>query len=142
MLDAPKAYKQWVVLTITNSFRSRPILIQHASLSWGKFYQNGDKGAELTPEQIDQIVIPPGSEHSVSSCGRSDASSGTEGTIDVYDDETKVCTLYWNCPWGSPTNNFEVRNVNKAGGYIVSNGPWNVSGGALGNIAIEAAIRG
>ncbi|KAH7927420.1 hypothetical protein BV22DRAFT_1006919, partial [Leucogyrophana mollusca] len=64
--------------------------------------------------------------------GRSDAAAGTESTIDLYDDTTKVCTLYWNCPWGSPTNNFEVRNVNKAGGHIVSNGSWNVSGGALG----------
>ncbi|KAH7905359.1 Aegerolysin family protein [Hygrophoropsis aurantiaca] len=139
---APDAYAQWVVLTVTNSFKDRPIMIQNASLSWGKFYQNGNKDAELSPNTIDQIVIPPGSQHSVSSCGRSDASSGTEGTIDLYDDTVKVCTLYWNCPWGSKTNNFEIRNVNKVGGYIVSNGPWNPSGGALGNIAIEAAIKG
>ncbi|KAH7902766.1 putative Asp-hemolysin precursor [Hygrophoropsis aurantiaca] len=139
---APNAYKQWVVLTITNSFSSRPLMIKNASLSWGKFHRNGNKDEELSPSEIDKIVIPPGSVQSVSSCGRSDAASGTEGTIDLYDNETKVCTLYWNCPWGSPTNNFEVRDVNKAGGYIVSNGPWNVSGGALGNIAIEAAIKG
>ncbi|KAH7904183.1 Aegerolysin family protein [Hygrophoropsis aurantiaca] len=139
---APHAYAQWVILDITNSFSSRPLKIQNASLSWGKFYQNGNKDVELSKDTINQIVIPAGSERSISSCGRENASSGTEGTIDLYDDTTKVCTLYWNCPWGSPTNNFEVRDVNKAGGYIVSNGPWNVSGGALGNIRIEAAIKG
>ncbi|KAH7917975.1 putative Asp-hemolysin precursor [Leucogyrophana mollusca] len=133
---------QWVVLEITNSFRSRPIKIQNASLRWGKFHKNGNKNVEISPEEIDRIVIPAGSEHSVSSCGRSSALSGTEGTIDLYDDATKVCTLYWNCPWGSSTNNFEVRDVNKAGGYIVSNGPWNPDGGALGNITVEAAIKG
>ncbi|KAH7919329.1 Asp-hemolysin [Leucogyrophana mollusca] len=131
-------YAQWVVLEITNSLGS-PIKIQNAHLSWGKFHENGNKDVEISPEEIDKIVIPGGSEHSVSSCGRLSSPSGTEGTIDLYDDTTKVATLYWDCPWGSPTNNFEVQDVNQ--GYSVTNGPWNKSGGALGNIAIKVAIN-
>ena len=149
---------EWVVLEITDSLKGS-IKIQNASLSWyvpvspaarrslmticnfnrGKFIQDG---REVSPQEIDDIVIPAGSKRSVSSSGRSGSPSGTEGTIDLYDDATKVGTLYWNCPWGSSSNNFEVRDVNTAGGYIVSNGPWNVGPGALGNIAIEAAIKG
>ncbi|KAH7905783.1 aegerolysin type hemolysin, partial [Hygrophoropsis aurantiaca] len=62
--------------------------------------------------------------------------TGTEGTIDLYDDTTKVCTLYWKCPWAS-SNNFEIKDVNRNGEYTVSNGPWNPGSGALGNIRIE-----
>ncbi|KAH7920735.1 putative Asp-hemolysin precursor [Leucogyrophana mollusca] len=132
----PDTYDQWVVLEITNSLGS-PLKIQNASLSWGKFHKNGDRDYEISPEEVDKIVIPAGSEHSVSSCGRSHSPSGTEGTIDLYDDTTKVCTLYWNCPWGSSANNFEVQDVNQ--GYIVTHGPWNAVAGPLGNIKIKVA---
>ncbi|KAH7919338.1 putative Asp-hemolysin precursor [Leucogyrophana mollusca] len=129
---------QWVVLEITNSLGG-PLKVQNARLDWGKFFKNDVKDWEISPEEVDKIVIPAGSEQSVSSCGRSNSPSGTEGSIDLYDDKTKVCTLYWDCPWGSPTNNFEVRDVNQ--GYNVTNGPWNKTGGALGNIAIKVALK-
>ncbi|KAH7907064.1 putative Asp-hemolysin precursor [Hygrophoropsis aurantiaca] len=142
MSDIPNAFSQWVVLQITNSLRSRPLKIQNAKLIWGKFHQNGDRDVELSPEEIDKIVILVGSEQSVSSSARETSPNGTEGTIDLYDDITKVCTLYWNCPWNAVGNNFEVRDVNKPGGYIVSNGPWDPTGGPLGRISIEVAIKG
>ncbi|KAH7905705.1 putative Asp-hemolysin precursor [Hygrophoropsis aurantiaca] len=135
---APDAYAQWVVLEITNSLKG-PIKIQNAKLIWGKFYQNGNKDVELSPDEIDQIVIPPGETRSVSSCGRSGAPSGTEGSIDLDDDTTKICTLYWNCPWGSPTNDFALQDVNQE--YVVTHGPWNQTGGAIGNIAIKVAAN-
>ncbi|KAH7919341.1 Aegerolysin family protein [Leucogyrophana mollusca] len=134
----PDAYALWVVLEITNSLGG-PLKVQNARLSWGMFYKNGDKQREIPPEEVDKIVIPAGSEGSVSSCGRLDSPSGTEGTIDLYDDTTKVCTLYWDCPWVSPHNNFAVRDVNQ--GYNVTNGPWNAGTGPLGNITIKVALK-
>ncbi|KAH7919333.1 putative Asp-hemolysin precursor [Leucogyrophana mollusca] len=133
----PDAHDQWVNLMVTNSLGSR-IRVRNAHLSWGKFYKNGSKTWEVSPEEVSQFVILPASEHSISSCGRGNSPSGTEGTIDLYDDTTKVATLYWNCPWG-PTNNFEVRDVNQ--GYIVTNGRWNETDDALGNIAINVALN-
>ncbi|KAH7920030.1 putative Asp-hemolysin precursor [Leucogyrophana mollusca] len=126
---------EWVVLEITNSLKS-PIKIQNAKIDGGEFYQDG---RVVSPEEIDKIVIPPGSERSVSSRDRSGVPSGIEGSIDLYDDTTKICSLYWNCPWGSSTNNFEVQDVNR--GYIVTNGPWNPGPGPLGNIAIKVAYN-
>ncbi|KAH7905362.1 Asp-hemolysin [Hygrophoropsis aurantiaca] len=137
-MSGPETYIQWVVLEITNSFKSRPIKIQNATLLWGQFHKEGDIHVEIPKEDIDKIVIPADSEQSVSSSARLQSQGGTEGTIDLYDDTTKICTLYWLCPWGhSSDNNFEVRDVNKAGGYIVSNGPWNPTGGVLGHIEIK-----
>ncbi|KAH7904338.1 Asp-hemolysin [Hygrophoropsis aurantiaca] len=140
MSDTPNASSQWVVLQITNSLRSRPLKIQNANLIWGKFHQKGNPDIELSPEEIDKIVIPAGSDQSVSSSARESSPAGTEGTIDLYDDTTKICTLYWSCLWVAVGNKFEVRDVNKARGYIVSNGPWNPSG-PLGNIRIEVAAK-
>ncbi|KAH7903151.1 aegerolysin type hemolysin [Hygrophoropsis aurantiaca] len=125
-----------VVLDITNSLGSRPIKIQNATILWGKFHRKGDPMYELSPEEIDKIVIPAGSDQSVSSIGRTGAASGVEGTIDLYDDTTKICTLYWNYPWAGPTDSFEIRDVNKA--YNVTHGPL---GPGQRNISIDVAIK-
>ena len=67
----------------------------------GEFYQFDDKDNELSPEQVNGQVIESGSEgvNVVSSCGREDSASGTQGQFDLYDGDTKVVTLVWDCPW-------------------------------------------
>ncbi|KAH7905702.1 Aegerolysin family protein [Hygrophoropsis aurantiaca] len=102
----------------------------------GKFFKDGNPDDGIPVEDIDKIVIPAGSEQSVS-CGLSGAVAGVEGTIDLYDDTAKICTLYWSYPWASPTPDFEVQGMNKA--YLVALGSWNA---ALGSIAIDVAIKG
>ncbi|KAH7918600.1 Asp hemolysin [Leucogyrophana mollusca] len=130
-------YGQIVVLLITNSLESHPLKIQNAKLVWGKFIKDGNPDFEIPAEDIDKIVIPAGSKQSVSSCGRLGSAPGVEGTIDLYDDKTQVCTLYWNYPWSQPTLDFEVRDVNKA--YNVTYVPPNA---VLGSIAIDVALKG
>ncbi|OYY23501.1 MAG: hypothetical protein B7Y65_03535 [Azorhizobium sp. 35-67-15] len=36
--------------------------------------------------------------------GRENASSGTEGSFDLYDGEMNIGNYYWDCPWGRKTN--------------------------------------
>merc|ERR1711879_1096303 len=45
------------------------------------------------------MSVGAGSSEKVSSCGRSDSASGTEGKFDIYDGDNRVCTVYWSCPW-------------------------------------------
>lgn len=54
---------------------------------------------------------------------------------DVYDGETKVCTIYWSCPWGSKSNDFQIRDRNED--YGVSVGDWNNDSGALGTVEVD-----
>ncbi|KAK0645186.1 Asp-hemolysin [Lasiodiplodia hormozganensis] len=136
------AYAQWVIIHIINSFRSGTISIKHAQALWGKFYKDGNKDAEISSAEVSQITIPANGTADVAACGRSDASSGTEGTIDLYEDDTKICTIYWDCPWGSKSNHFEIRDRNSAAGYMVSNSPYNADSGALGKIDVEVARKG
>ncbi|KAJ2993875.1 hypothetical protein NUW58_g1706 [Xylaria curta] len=135
-----EAYAQWVDVAVQNTFRSGDIQIKNAGLDWGKFYKDGDKNKEISSSGVNKIIIRPGSVAHVYSCGRENASSGTEGSIDLYEDSTYICTIYFHCPWGSKYNDFQVRNRNKD--YPVSVGPWNRHGGALGQVDVEVAKRG
>ena len=110
--------------------------------SRGKFYRNNNKDQEMPAEEISKLIFPAGSTNDISACGRSDAASGTEGTIALYDGETKICVLYWSCPWGETRNYFEVRDRNRKDGYMVSVENWNHGSGALGTIDIEVGKKG
>ena len=129
------AYAQWVSYSIlADNFSAT---IKNASLSWGKFYKYDDKDNELSPDQVNGQVIESGAEGSnvVSSCGREDSSSGTQGQFDLYDGDTKVVTLVWDCPWGSKTNSWSQTGQNK--NYIVSVTGGSSYGGAIGVLTAE-----
>ncbi|KAH7909971.1 aegerolysin type hemolysin [Hygrophoropsis aurantiaca] len=111
---------------------------QYPKQDRGKFYANGDKDQEIPATDFDDVSVQPGSRFSISTCGRNNSPAGTEGTIDVLHDGTKVCTLYWNTPWVG-SNDFQVQNTNSDAGYLVGVGPWNREGGALGDVEIKVA---
>ena len=128
------AYAQWVSVTIQP--KGFALHISNAQLQWGKFY-SGSKDNEITVQAVDQITIPDGQTGTVSACGREDASSGTQGSFDLYDGGTLVGTYQWDCPWGSKTNvsTWVSSNPN----YIAQATGGNLDGGALGNVTIKVA---
>lgn len=129
-----RAYAQWVVINIKNEMSDNDVSIRNATAIWGKFHANGNKDREIPAEDINKIEIAPKSAEKISACGRENSPSGTEGTIDLYNGSTKIAQLYWNCPWGSSTNNFEVRG--KDDGYVVGHSGGSPTG-ALGNIEVQ-----
>ncbi|KAH7889194.1 aegerolysin type hemolysin [Phlebopus sp. FC_14] len=131
----PRAEAQWVSITVKNWIPNSSIKIQDAKLDWGKFYEAPNKSNELSAATINSIVIAPSQSAIVSACGRANAASGTEGRISLYEGSTRICQLYWDCPWGSKWNNFKAESINSS--YIVTVGPWNDYSGALGNVYID-----
>lgn len=129
------AYGQWVSYNI--SADNVDLTIQNASTNWGKFYAYDNKDKELTPDQINGTKIPSGTQlnNIVSSCGRSDAASGTQGQFDLLDGSTKVATLNWDCPWGSSTNSWSLSGQNM--NYMVAITGGNQSSGAIGTLTCE-----
>lgn len=102
-----------------------------------------DKDLEISATDVDKISAPPGYRCTVSSCGRERASSGTEGDLDLYDGNTKICKVYWDCPWGDPNNKAEIRDHDPStSDYVVILGPYNTSGGALGRVDITVSKVG
>ncbi|KAH0596386.1 hypothetical protein MHUMG1_05502 [Metarhizium humberi] len=107
------AYKQWIGIKNRSRLRRSDIRIKDAKLVSGKFYR-GSKDNEITPSEINKIVIAPQSEASVHSCGRSDEARGTEGQYTLYEwngtHETKICQVYWSAPWGVYPNVLSIRD--------------------------------
>ncbi|PKX88449.1 aegerolysin family protein [Aspergillus novofumigatus IBT 16806] len=136
---APRAYAQWAALKIGNDFKSDDNAIEIRNVTMGKIYKDGNKDKEIPPSQVNGKKIPPQTTHSFETCGRSDAASGTEGTLELWDGSQRICKLYWDCPWGSKVNKFEVQEKVKA--YRVEVGSWNSYGGALGNVDVEISRK-
>lgn len=72
----------------------------------------GNKDAEIAVKDIENTKILPGKQFRMNSCGRENASSGTEGDFDIYEVAAdKVRHFYWECPWGSKTNTWTISGM-------------------------------
>ncbi|KAJ5096144.1 Aegerolysin family protein [Penicillium alfredii] len=139
-------YAQWVVINLINSMSSSTLSISNAipdadkKEGWGKFYRDGNKDEEIKVSEINRIKVPPGGTKAISSCGRENSMSGTTGHIDLYDGETKICRVYWDCPYGSKSNDFGTSE--RSHGYWVQQGSWNRDSGAIGSVDVEVGKKG
>ncbi|KAA8641300.1 hypothetical protein EYZ11_002421 [Aspergillus tanneri] len=129
------AEAQWVVIRVKNKIRNQPISVKNAKLKWGKFYDGNDQDNEVPASDINKLDIQPNKTGNIAAAGRAHAASGTEGTIDLKDGDTKICTLYWLCPWGEKTNDFQLRDLEEDD-YGVTVKAWNRKNGALGHVDV------
>lgn len=136
--DYQRAYGQWVEITIYAV--NADFTVNDAYTRWGKFHKPGDKNYEVSSRSINGTIIKDGDKYTIASCGRSDASSGTEGGFSLYDGDKLVFRYYWDCPWGSKNNNDSLDEKDKDGYYVTKSG-GNYYGGALGNVFIAVMKR-
>ncbi|MCB1194181.1 MAG: aegerolysin family protein [Leptospiraceae bacterium] len=126
------AYAQWISINIKpKGFNA---IIRNVKSDWGKFYQ-GSKDNEVNIDAINNHIINDGEGFDISSCGREEATSGTEGSFDIYDGSTHIGNYYWDCPWGSKTNTSTWTPSND--NYLAQVSGANLDSGALGDIAIK-----
>jgi hypothetical protein len=139
------AYAQWVTITIYAT--NYDVTLKNVAHSWGKFYDSaqigvagGNKDKEYEPGAIEGHVIKKNESFSINACGRSDASSGTEGSFELYDGDTQVGTYSWDCPWGSKTNSSTWSPAGPQpplNHYLTSQTGANLNSGALGTVNIQ-----
>ncbi|KAK3361543.1 pleurotolysin A [Lasiosphaeria ovina] len=129
------AYSQWIYMIINNLSKSGDLKFKNLSTKWGKLYQWDNKDQELSSADVTKQVAGPLGKIEIASCGRSGASSGTEGNYDIYNGDTRVCHIYWDCPWGKKANTFTVSNVND--NFVVQATGQNPSSGASGTVTIK-----
>ncbi|KAF9345299.1 hypothetical protein BGX26_003312 [Mortierella sp. AD094] len=120
---------QWVEFTLQNKDVDN-LTLKDVQLSWGKWYQNGDKSKE-TSGPADQ-TIPKEGEIRVASCGRADSPSGTTGSFSLYDGRTMIAKIAWDCPY-TGRNTFTVSDVSV--NYAVNPSSFQERG-ALGELTI------
>ncbi|KAI1074667.1 aegerolysin type hemolysin [Whalleya microplaca] len=138
---APKAYAQWVHMVIHNDMGSGDLSVSNVKINWGKYYSWPDKDAELATSGIaGQTIKPGGGTFEIASCGRENSPSGCEGSFELFDGDVRVCKVYFNCPWGSKHNDFDVSGT--PDDYIVQAEGANMDGGAIGTVDIKVAKLG
>lgn len=134
-------YAQWILLNIINNLHNQNIQIKDAQLSYGKFHAVGDKDTEIPSETISNMQILAGHTARVASSGRRDTPTGTTGSIDLSHDGTKICTVYWDCPWGSQQNTLKIQDQNSVSGYLCKLGKWNEYGGPIGDVGVKVSNK-
>lgn len=139
------AYAQWGTFVIyATNFN---VTIKNVAHSWGKFYDSkqigvagGSKDNEYQPSDIEGKVVAAGMSFAINACGREDASSGTEGSFDLYDGTTFVGTYTWDCPWGSKSNSSTWSAAGPQpplNSYVTQQSGANLDSGALGTVVIQ-----
>lgn len=117
---------------------NQPLLILTLLLHFcrGKWYEYPNKDQELSDNDVQaNYAGPNGGSMGVAASGREWTSSGTEGQFDIYHGNTKVCHVYWDCPWSHKHNSFSVSEVDD--NYVVQDTGASLDSGALGSITIK-----
>jgi len=128
-------YPQYISIRV-NNMSGRTLNINRASLSWGKWYLYNNKDIE-GPGPNGQTIAVGANRIIAQSCGRQYASSGTTGSLYIYDFSTdqKITKFSWDCPYGSNTNSFGITETNKACIVMIDGG--NINGGAIGEVRLS-----
>ena len=101
-------------------------------------YVTGDKDTEYPVSRYEGNTIEPGEQLQLNATGRSDAASGTEGWFNLVDPKANdkvIRHFYWDCPWGSKSNTWNVTENNSK--FMVEYSGQNLNSGALGTITVR-----
>lgn len=128
-------YAQWIILNIINNLRTQNIQVKNPQLSYGKFHEVGDNDREISSSEISDMRILAGGWGQIASCGREHSPTGTEGSIDLYHAGTKICTVYWDCPWSG----HNTLNAQGPEDYLCTLGSWNQDSGAIGKVDVTVS---
>ncbi|KAF5873063.1 putative ostreolysin [Botrytis fragariae] len=129
-----------VVINVNNTMMGGFLEFKNAELKQGKFHEDGKKDVEISAADVNKKVAPPHT--AIDICASSSSTGkGLEGSIELYDRETKICRLSWNDP-ASGDNDFQVHGFELGGRYLVLAEGWNRSGGSLGRVNVKVMKNG
>jgi hypothetical protein len=97
----------------------------------GEFYNVDDRRKSLTEEEIDEIVISPDGVGEIGAQSR----RGSEGRLDLFHDNSKICELHWENRGGEYANLVEVLDSNNK--YRIEHGGWSSEAGPLGHVFVD-----
>ncbi|KAF4577128.1 Ostreolysin A6 [Pleurotus pulmonarius] len=136
------AYAQFVIIVLHN-VGSKDVKIKNLARTWGKLHADGDKDTEVEASKYEGMIVKPNKKVQINACGRENAAEGTTGSFDLVDPadgDELVRSFYWDCPWGSPTNTWNVTGSNSQ--WMIDYSGQNLNGGALGTITVEIMKKG
>lgn len=107
----------------------------------GQPYDKSEKLKLLSPEDLNEIVIPHAEKGTICFCGSASYGVGIEGSLDLYrGNKGRIASLHWKGPWARVGNRFDVTNVD-CETYLVTVSPIHNSG-VLGDVTVIVADIG
>ncbi|KAJ5960799.1 uncharacterized protein N7479_007949 [Penicillium vulpinum] len=122
---------KWVQFHIRDHIKDGQILVQNTVIEGGEFADPNDRRKSLTEDEIDEIKI------SGDGIGEFGARSrrGSEGRLDLFHDDEKICELHWENRGGEHENLVEVLDKNNR--YKINHCGWSSEPGPLGHVFID-----
>lgn len=97
----------------------------------GEFADPNNRRKSLTEEEIDEIKISPDGVGEIGASSR----RGSEGRLDLFHDNDKICELHWENRGGEYANLVEV--LDKSDKYTIQHGGWSSETGPLGHVFVD-----
>lgn len=98
----------------------------------GEFWDpNGRRRRSLSEEEIDEITIPAGGIGEINASGR----RGSEGRLDLFHNDGKICELHWENRGGEHVN--LVETIDSSDQYRVEYDGWSSKEGPLGHVYVD-----
>ncbi|KAJ5999033.1 hypothetical protein N7451_006843 [Penicillium sp. IBT 35674x] len=126
---------QWVSFHIRDRLEDGQVTVHHTVIEDGEFYSPENRRRSLSEEEIDEIVIPSDGIGEISAGGR----RGSEGRLDLFHDDAKICELHWENRGGNHTNLVEV--LDSCDKYRVECGGWSPEAGPLGHVFVDITTK-
>ncbi|PYI03934.1 hypothetical protein BO78DRAFT_409374 [Aspergillus sclerotiicarbonarius CBS 121057] len=122
---------QWVSFHIRDHLDNGEISVRHTVIEGGEFHNPDDRRKSLTEEEIDEIVIPSYGIGEICARGR----RGSEGRLDLFHGESKICEVHWDNREGNRVNLVEM--LDSSDKYRIEHGGWSPEAGPLGHVYID-----
>ncbi|PWY92205.1 hypothetical protein BO70DRAFT_357342 [Aspergillus heteromorphus CBS 117.55] len=121
----------WVSFHIRDHLESGEISVRHCVIEGGEFHNPDDRSKSLTEDDIDLVTIPSYGVGEICARGR----RGSEGRLDLFHGESKICELHWDNRTGELANLVEV--LDSSDKYRIEHGGWSPEVGPLGHVYID-----
>ncbi|KAA8645044.1 hypothetical protein EYZ11_011641 [Aspergillus tanneri] len=125
-----KYNSQWVSFHIRDHLDNREISVRHCVIEDGQFH-DPDNNKPMTEDDIDELVIPADGIGEI--CARS--RRGSEGRLDLFDGDNKICELHWDNRKDEKFNVVEM--LDSSDKYRVTHGGWSPEAGPLGHVYVD-----
>ncbi|RAL10695.1 aegerolysin family protein [Aspergillus homomorphus CBS 101889] len=126
-----KYNSQWVQFHIRDHLDKGEISVRHCVIEGGEFHDPNLNDKAMTEDDVDELRIPSYGVGEICARGR----RGSEGRLDLFHGEDKICELHWDNRKGNWVNLVEV--LDGSDKYRVEHGGWSPEAGPLGHVYVD-----
>ncbi|OOO07329.1 Aegerolysin [Aspergillus oryzae] len=132
--DLNKYNSKWVEFHIRDHLKDGEISVRHTVIEDGEFQDPNNRRKSIHEDVIDEIVIPSDGIGEICAHGR----RGSEGRLDLFHGNDKICELHWDDRDGRRENLVEM--LDESDKYRIEHGGWSPeANGPLGHVYVDVA---